>query len=84
MHKLVCVTRKTASRMARKDDGSQHANLAMIGLQVGIGVGLGFAVGWWLDKRYGWEPKGAVIGAMIGLAGGLYLLFKEAARINKD
>jgi F0F1-type ATP synthase assembly protein I len=71
--------------MAKKDDdGSQHANLAMVGLQVAVGVGVGYAVGWWLDKRYGWAPKGVVIGSMIGMAGGLYLLIKDAIRINKD
>jgi F0F1-type ATP synthase assembly protein I len=70
--------------MAKKDDGSEHANLAMVGLQVAIGVGLGLAVGSWLDKRYGWQPWGATIGAMLGLAGGLYLLIKEGMRINKD
>jgi F0F1-type ATP synthase assembly protein I len=70
--------------MAKKDDDSQHANLAMIGLQVAIGVGLGLAVGSWLDKKYHWNPWGATIGSMLGLAGGLYLLIKEAIRINKD
>jgi F0F1-type ATP synthase assembly protein I len=67
-----------------KDDRNQQGHLAMVGLQVAIGVGVGYAVGWWLDKRYGWSPKGVVIGSMIGLAGGLYLLIKDAIRINKD
>ena len=65
-------------------DDAQHANLAMVGLQVAIGVGLGYLVGWWLDKKFGWSPKGVVTGSMIGLAGGLYLLIKDAIRINKD
>jgi F0F1-type ATP synthase assembly protein I len=38
----------------------------------------------WLDKRFGWAPKGVIIGSLVGLAGGLYLLIKEAIRINKD
>lgn len=76
--------------MARKntdgkdDDGSQHANLAMVGLQVAIGVGLGYVAGNWLDKRYGWAPWGVMVGSMLGLAGGLYLLIKDSIRINKD
>ena len=72
--------------MPKKDNGGddQHANMAMIGLQVAIGLGVGLAVGSWLDKRYGWSPWGSTIGAMIGMAGGLYLLIKEGFRANKD
>jgi len=54
-----------------------------VGLEVAVGVGLGSLVGWWLDKRYQWS-WGMVIGAMIGLAGGMYLLIREAIRMNKD
>ncbi|MCC6422080.1 MAG: AtpZ/AtpI family protein [Phycisphaerales bacterium] len=54
-----------------------------MGLEVAVGVGLGSLVGWWLDKRYQWS-WGMVIGAMIGLAAGLYLLIREAIRMNKD
>ncbi len=67
-----------------RDDGSDHANLAMVGLQVAVGVGVGYGVGYWLGHKYGWGNKGEIIGSMIGLAGGLYLLIKEAIRINKD
>ena len=71
--------------MAKKDDDrSDAANLATVGLQVAVGVALGFAIGYWLDKKYGWAPKGEIIGSMVGLAGGLYLLIKDAIRINKD
>ncbi len=74
--------------MAEKPDDKradeQNANLAMVGLQVAVGVGVGYAVGWWLDRRFGWGNKGVIIGSMLGLAGGLYLLIKDAIRINKD
>jgi hypothetical protein len=68
----------------KNDDRGQHAGLAMIGLQVAIGVALGYFIGRWLDRRYGWGSRGVVIGSMLGLAGGLYLLIKDAIRINKD
>jgi F0F1-type ATP synthase assembly protein I len=55
-----------------------------IGLEVAIGVTLGFLAGWWLDRRFGWTPWATVAGALLGLAGGLYLLLKEALRMNKD
>ena len=53
------------------------------GMQLLVGVGLGYLVGRWLDSRYGWS-NGVVIGSLVGLAGGLYLLIKDAIRINKD
>jgi F0F1-type ATP synthase assembly protein I len=55
-----------------------------IGLEIALGVGIGYVVGAWLDRRYGWTPWGVIAGTMIGLAAGLYLLIKEALRMNKD
>lgn len=55
-----------------------------VGLQMLVGVALGFLVGNWLDKKYGWDPWGVMIGSMLGLASGMYLLIKDAIRINKD
>ena len=75
---------KLEQRRSNTGGAEQHANLAMVGLQVAIGVGVGYAVGWWLDRKFGWSPKGVITGSMIGLAGGLYLLIKDAIRINKD
>jgi F0F1-type ATP synthase assembly protein I len=55
-----------------------------VGLQMLVGVVLGFVVGNWLDKKYGWAPWGVMVGSMLGLASGMYLLIKDAIRINKD
>ena len=55
-----------------------------VGLQMLVGVALGFVVGNWLDKKYGWAPWGVMVGTMLGLASGMYLLIKDAVRINKD
>ena len=55
-----------------------------VGLEIAVGVGLGYAIGYWLDKKYGWSPVGVLVGTMVGLAGGLYLLIKEALRMNAD
>ena len=55
-----------------------------IGLEIAVGVTIGYFVGRWLDKRYGWKDYGTLAGVMVGLAGGMYLLIKDAIRINKD
>jgi hypothetical protein len=62
--------------------GGEFRGLAY-GVQILVGVGLGYLAGRWLDNRYGWS-NGVVIGSLVGLAAGLYLLVKDAIRINKD
>lgn len=69
--------------MAQEQDPN-WGNYLSYGLSIAIGVGLGVLVGGWLDKRYGWTPWGLVGGGMLGLASGMYLLIKDALRMNKD
>ena len=69
-------------------DGSnqnpQWGKFLGLGLEMAVGVGLGCVIGYWLDNKYGWAPWGMTIGAMLGLAGGMYLLIKQALQMNKD
>jgi F0F1-type ATP synthase assembly protein I len=69
--------------MASDDDGNWGRSLGY-GLQIGVGVTLGYLIGNWFDRRYGWAPWGLLIGVMFGLASGMYLLIKDAIRMNKD
>jgi ATP synthase protein I len=70
--------------MPRQDQDTNWGRYAGVGLQMLVGVGLGYAIGNWLDKKYGWTPWGVMVGTMLGLAAGMYLLIKDAIRINKD
>jgi F0F1-type ATP synthase assembly protein I len=65
------------------DDGSLGRNLAY-GLEIAVGVTLGYLVGNWYDRRHGSAPWGLLVGVMFGLASGMYLLIKDAIRMNKD
>ena len=65
-------------------DDPNWGRYAGIGLQMLVGVALGLVVGRWLDRRYGWEPWGVFAGTMLGLAAGMYLLIKDAIRMNRD
>jgi F0F1-type ATP synthase assembly protein I len=49
-----------------------------------VGVVLGLVVGSWLDKRFGWTPWGVLVGTMLGMASGMYLLIRDGLRVNKD
>ena len=56
------------------------------------GVGIEFAaalagfalVGYWIDRRYGTDPWGIVIGAALGLIGGTYNLVRQSLSAFKD
>jgi MFS family permease len=66
-----------------KDPEPNWGYFAGIGSVIGVGAALGYFVGLWLDRRYGWH-WGAVIGAMLGVCSGMYILIKDAIRMNKD
>jgi F0F1-type ATP synthase assembly protein I len=55
-----------------------------LGLETAIGAGIGYAVGAWLDRRYGWAPWGVTVGTLLGVFAGMYLLIKEGLRMNRD
>lgn len=66
------------------DDRTQWGRNLGLGLEVMTGVLLGLAAGWWLDGRYGWSPWGTLLGMMLGLAGGMYLLIKQTLHSGGD
>lgn len=55
-----------------------------LGMQVAVGVVVGLAVGRWLDQRYNWAGRATLIGMLVGLAGGMYLLIRDGIRANRD
>jgi len=66
------------------NDDSNWGKFAAVGLEVAAGVGLGAVVGYWIDHKFRTEPWGVLIGSALGFASGMYLLFKEALKANKD
>ena len=66
-----------------KGDGGAKGGLEL-GLYPAVGVVLGVLIGTWLDHKFGWGSKGVITGAAIGMGSGIYLLFKEGMRMNKD
>jgi F0F1-type ATP synthase assembly protein I len=70
--------------VAKKDDDANWGQYIGYGFQICAGVLLGLLVGNWLDKRYHWAPWGLLVGVTLGLTSGMYLLIRDAIRINKD
>jgi F0F1-type ATP synthase assembly protein I len=67
-----------------KDQDPSWGRYAGLGTQIAVGVGLGALVGTWLDNKFNWAPWGVLGCSMLGLASGLYLLFKDVSKMNKD
>lgn len=67
-----------------KPDDPNWPKFAALGLEIAAGVGLGIVIGSWIDRKRHTAPYGILIGAGLGFAAGLYLLIKEANRINRE
>lgn len=65
-------------------DGTDWGKGLSYGMEVGVGVAVGYFGGHWLDHRFGLAPWGTVVGLMVGCGAGMYLLIKDAIRMNRD
>ena len=70
--------------MASNEKGPKWGNYLTFGFEVAVGIALGCVVGTFVDKRLGSSPWGLLIGLLLGCAGGMYLLIKEAMKMNTD
>jgi F0F1-type ATP synthase assembly protein I len=52
--------------------------------QVGFEMVAPIALGYWLDRRFGWSPWGAACGAVVGLVGGLFHLVWLARKAEQE
>ena len=57
---------------------SSHVGWMTAGFEFAGAVVLCGGIGYWLDDRFGWKPWGMVVGAMVGVAAGMYRLISRA------
>ncbi len=53
---------------------------AFLGTQLAVSVLAGIFIGWKIDSRFATAPWGAVIGAFVGIAGGLYAFLRAVLK----
>jgi len=53
-----------------------------IGFEFGIYVAMFFLGGLWLDGKFGSRPWAAAIGALVGVALGMYMLIRRASSLS--
>ena len=70
--------------MARNDGFPDWIRYSGSGLEV-AGAVAGFAlVGYWIDRHYGSQPWGIVVGLILGLVGGLYNLVRQSLQAARE
>lgn len=67
-------------RSSRGDARGQASwtRLAGIGFELVAGVGAFILVGYWWDRHFGTGPKGVIVGAVLGVIGGMYNLIRQS------
>jgi len=74
--------RESASRNVQRR--SSGARLAGMGFELVAAVGAFILVGYWWDRHFGSEPKGLIVGALLGLIGGMYNLIRQSLLATRD
>ena len=71
---------ESPERSSRRDGrgGAGWTRLAGVGFELVAGVGAFTLVGYWWDRHFGTEPKGLIVGAVLGIIGGMYNLIRQS------
>ena len=59
------------------------ATVSTLGLEFAVAVALGVGAGYWTDRKWNFFPWGTVTGVFAGFALGMYIVVKEAKRLEK-
>ena len=68
---------------AQQKESSQLLRLGGMGVQIAGTLIVFLLIGHWIDKACGWNYIATITAAAVALIGSLYLLIKEALRLNK-
>lgn len=55
-----------------------------MGFELVAAVGAFTLVGYWWDRHFGSEPKGLIVGAVLGIIGGMYNLIRQSLLATRD
>ena len=60
-----------------------HIVITTLGLEFAVAVGLGVCGGFFIDKYFFTKPWGMIAGVFVGFGLGMYIIVKEAYRLNQ-
>ena len=59
------------------------ATISTLGMEFAVAVALGVCGGYYFDRKMGSAPWGTLVGVLVGFALGMYIVIKEAKRLEK-
>lgn len=75
------------SKRSSRGDGRGQASwtrLAGMGFELVAAVGAFVLVGYWWDRHFGTDPNGLIVGAVLGLIGGMYNLIRQSLVATRE
>lgn len=67
----------------KSSGGSEAWRLSGLGIEFASAIAAGGIAGWLFDKWQGTQPKGVLVGLIVGIIGGGYNLIRQAMAANK-
>lgn len=65
------------------DGGNELWRLSGLGIEFASAIAAGGLAGWLFDQWQGTQPKGVLVGLIVGIVGGGYNLIRQAVAANK-
>ncbi len=60
------------------------ATISTLGLEFAVAVALGVGAGYFVDHKWNFSPWCTIVGVFAGFALGMYIVIKEAKRMEKE
>lgn len=67
-----------------KESSASWMRLSSIGFELVAAVAGFTLLGYWVDRHWGTEPWGVLIGALLGLVGGMYNLIRSSLISSRE
>ena len=68
----------------RKLDRTPWVRSAGMGIDFAAAVAVFVLIGYWIDRRFGSSPWGVLVGAGLGLVGGMYNLIRQGLKATRQ